>query len=56
MHPDNLQLGSLGDGMGWPFVAGILVCAAAFVHLVIVRTDLETRRAELEELEQDLEF
>lgn len=56
MHPDNLQLGSLGDGMGWPFVAGILVCAAAFVHLVIVRTDLETRRAELEELEQELEF
>jgi heme exporter protein C len=56
MHPDNLQRGSLGDGMGWPFVAGILVCAAAFIHLVIVRTDLETRRAEMAEIEQELEF
>ncbi len=56
MHPDNLERGSLGDGMGWPFVAGIFACAAAFVHLLIVRTDLETRRAEVDELEQDLEF
>jgi len=56
MHPDNLQRGSLGDGMGWPFIAGILVCAAAFVHLVIARTQLETLRIEADDLEQELEF
>ncbi len=56
MHPDNLQRGSLGDGMGLPFAAGILVCGAAFVHLVIARTDLENRRIEVDELEQELEF
>jgi len=55
MHPDNLERGSLGDGMGWPFVAGILACAAVFVHLVIARTDLETRRAEMDQLDTDLE-
>ena len=56
MHPDNLQSGSLGDGMGWPFVAGILACAAAFVHLAIARTGLETLRVEVDELDQDRDF
>jgi heme exporter protein C len=56
MHPDNLERGSLGEGMGWPFVAGILACAAAFVHLVIARIDLENHRIEAEEMEQEIEF
>lgn len=56
MHPDNLERGSLGDGMGWPFLAGIAVCLTAFVHLVILRTDLETRRADAEAWDSDPDF
>ncbi len=46
MHPDNLQRGSLGAGMGWPFVAGVAAGLAAYVHLLLLRTDLESLRAE----------
>jgi heme exporter protein C len=45
MHPDNLERGSLGRGMGWPFLAGLLTGVAAFVHLLLLRVDLEARRA-----------
>ena len=44
MHPDNLERGSLGPGMGWPFLLGMLAAAAAFAHLLALRFDLETRR------------
>jgi heme exporter protein C len=47
MHPENLRRGSLGDGMGLPFALGMLAAAAAFVHLLLLRIDLEGRRAEL---------
>jgi len=44
MHPDNLERESLGPGMGWPFLLGMLAAAAAFAHLLALRFDLETRR------------
>jgi heme exporter protein C len=45
MHPENLGQGSLGEGMGLPFALGMLAAAAAFVHLLLLRFDLEGRRA-----------
>lgn len=56
MHPDNLGSGSLGEGMGWPFGVGVIACLAAFIHLVILRTDLESRRAAADAWEGDLEL
>jgi heme exporter protein C len=47
MHPENLQRGSLGEGMGLPFALGMLAAAVAFVHLLLLRIDLEGRRVEL---------
>jgi heme exporter protein C len=44
LHPDNLERGSLGAGMGWPFLAGVVTALTAFVHLLLLRLDLETRR------------
>ncbi len=46
MHPDNLERGSLGLGMGWPFSIGVLTAFAAFLHLLLLRLDLETRRVQ----------
>ena len=46
MHPDNLEKGSLGQGMGWPFLVAVLTGLAAFLHLFLLRLDLETLRSE----------
>ena len=46
MHPDNLERGSLGPGMGWPFALGLLAATAAFAHLLALRFDLELRRTD----------
>jgi heme exporter protein C len=46
MHPDNLKRGSLGSGMGWPFAAGVVTALIAYLHLLRMRIDLETRRAQ----------
>jgi heme exporter protein C len=46
MHPDNLERGSLGAGMGWPFAIGVAAGLAAYAHLLLLRTDLESLRAE----------
>jgi heme exporter protein C len=45
MHPENLESGSLGDGMGMPFLMGNLTLFFAFVYLVILRWDVEGLRA-----------
>ena len=45
IHPDNLEQGSLGAGMGWPFLLGVLAILATFIHLLIARTEVETLRA-----------
>ncbi len=44
IHPENLSRGSLGEGMGWPFLLGTLTVLAAFVHLLLLRVDLEGLR------------
>ena len=46
MHPDNLERGSLGAGMGWPFAVGVFAGLAAWFHLLLLRTDLESLRAD----------
>jgi len=45
MHPDNLERGSLGSGMGWPFAAGNLTLFAAFLYLLLLRWEVENLRA-----------
>jgi heme exporter protein C len=47
MHPQNLQSGSLGAGMGWPFLLGVVAILAAFAHLLSRRLEIETLRARL---------
>lgn len=44
MHPDNLQRGSLGDGMGWAFLLGNLTLLMAFVYLLLLRWEIEAGR------------
>jgi heme exporter protein C len=45
MHPDNLERDSLGAGMGWPFALGVLTGLLALLHLVLMRVELENKRA-----------
>ena len=45
MHPENLERGSLGDGMGLPFLMGNLTVSFAFIYLLILRWDVEGLRA-----------
>ncbi len=54
-HPANLGRGSLGEGFGWPFLAGVATSFAAFLHLLLLRIDLETRRNAREEGAEALE-
>jgi heme exporter protein C len=46
MHPENLERGSLGDGMGMPFLVGNLTLSAAFAWLLLVRWEVENLRAQ----------
>ena len=45
VHPENLQRGSLGAGMGWPFAIANVAAFLAFVWLVALRWEVEARRA-----------
>ena len=45
MHPDNLERGSLGEGMLWPFVVGNVTLFVAFLYLVLRRWEIENLRA-----------
>jgi heme exporter protein C len=45
MHPENLERGSLGDGMGMPFLVANITLFFAFVHLLIRRWEVESLRA-----------
>jgi heme exporter protein C len=49
MHPENLERGSLGAGMGWPFLLGNLTLFLAFVYCVLLRWEIEMRRQRLAE-------
>ena len=55
MHPDNLERGSLGAGMGWPFAVGVVTALVALTHLVLLRFDLETRRIDAARWEAELD-
>jgi heme exporter protein C len=45
MHPENIERGSLGDGMGLPFLMGNLALFVAFLWLFLLRFEVETLRA-----------
>lgn len=45
MHPENLERGSLGEGMGLPFLMGNLTLGGAFVWLLVRRWQVENLRA-----------
>lgn len=49
IHPENLGRGSLGAGMGLPFLLGVLTTLAAFAHLLARRTEVEGLRTRLAE-------
>ncbi len=49
IHPENLSRGSLGAGMGLPFLLGTVVTLVAFVHLLIRRLEVEGLRSRLAE-------
>jgi len=49
IHPENLEGGSLGAGMGMPFAMGIVTVIVAFSHLLLGRIDIARLRAELAE-------
>jgi heme exporter protein C len=51
IHPQNL--GSLGAGMGWPFVAGVAAALAAFAFLLVRRVEVGRLRAEAARLEAE---
>lgn len=49
IHPENLGSGSLGAGMGLPFLMGVLATLAAFAHLLVRRVEVEGLRTRLAE-------
>ena len=49
LHPQNLESGSLGAGMGWPFALGVAAALVAFAHLLLRRVEVEGLRAQLAE-------
>lgn len=49
IHPENLERGSLGDGMGFPFLMANVTLFVAFVYLLLARWRLETLRARVAE-------
>jgi len=49
IHPENLERGSLGAGMGMPFALGALVCIVAMLHLLARRIEVEALRAAVAE-------
>jgi heme exporter protein C len=54
-HPENIQSGSLGVGMGLPFLVGNLTLFFAFAYLLVLRWRIGVVRAEREALEVEHE-
>jgi len=44
IHPENLERGSLGAGMGFPFLMGNLTLFVAFLYLLVLRWEVEGLR------------
>lgn len=55
MHPENLERGSLGAGMGLPFLLGTLTAFVAFAHLLVLRVQVELLRLACARAAQDRE-
>lgn len=53
IHPENLQRGSLGEGMGLPFALGVLAGLAVFAHLVVRRVEIEELRSRAQDDEAE---
>jgi hypothetical protein len=49
VHPENLGRGSLGEGMGAPFVMGMLTAVAVFAHLLVRRLEVGSLQAALDQ-------
>jgi len=47
IHPENLEQGSLGAGMGWPFALGVVTVLVAFAFLLVVRLEVGALRERL---------
>ncbi len=45
MHPENLSSGSLGEGMGRPFLMANLALFAAFAYCVLLRFEVGMARS-----------
>lgn len=45
-HPSNLESGSLGPGMGWPFLAGAVTMLVAYLYLLLLRVEVAGLQAE----------
>jgi heme exporter protein C len=54
-HPENIERGSLGEGMGLPFLVGNLTLFFAFAYLLVLRWRLGLLRGRLERLGDELE-
>jgi heme exporter protein C len=54
-HPENIQSGSLGEGMGLPFLVGNLTLFFAFAYLLALRWRVGLLRAESEMREYENE-
>ncbi len=48
LHPENLERGSLGVGIGRPFLAGTVTVGVAFLHLLWLRIEVGGLRAQVE--------
>lgn len=55
LHPENLERGSLGEGMGWPFLAAVVASLVAFAHLLARRVEVAGLRARLARREAEAE-
>ena len=53
VHPENLERGSLGAGMGAPFALGMLTALAAFAYLLVRRLEVESLRVELDRIDAE---
>ena len=55
MHPENLERGSLGAGMGFPFLIGNLTLFVVFIYLLLLRWQVEALRAdEVQRIQQGI--
>jgi heme exporter protein C len=56
IHPENLEGGSLGAGMGMPFAMGVVTTIVAFSHLLVGRVEIARLRSDLAERDAEREM